>query len=273
MSSNLNKMREYGALIDKYLRPNTFPLAIRLLEKDEKFPEKCKRPKKDLKIKIFLCQAIKMSRHYGWTIGMNEEDNACLIAAPILNWIKQPFEQSLDFYNNFMVGLYAKNTEVAKKYASNLTVLPMGNNGLVISPLSWTRVEPTIVLIYCNPAQIMRLTQAYLYNDLETGQILSTSTGRIGTCHEGIVKTTITNQPRIIVPGNGDRVWGMAQDYEMLFTIPVDKLEQVVSGLEETHKAGLRYPIPSYMNFQPGFQSDFQQRMIEKIGKTFISED
>ena len=65
----------------------------------------------------------------------------------------------------------------------------------------------------------------------------------------------------------------MAQDHEMLFTIPADKVDQVVTGLIETHKAGLRYPIPSYLRFQPGFQSDFEKLAIKRAGKTIASQD
>lgn len=272
MSLDLKKWQDYGTIIDKFLHLNAFPLAIRLLEQDEEFPE-CHRPGKEFGFKIFLCQAIRMARQYGWTIGFNGEDNACQIAAPLLNWSKTPLDQNLNFLKQFMIGLYAKNTKVFETYLSSLSYLTKENNGLVISPLSWTKIEPTLVAIYCNPAQIMRLTQSYLYSDEKTGQIVSSSAGRAGTCHDGIVQTILTKQPRIVVPGNGDRVWGMTQDHEMLFTIPANKLEQVVSGLQETHKAGLRYPIPNYMRFKPGFQSDFQQRAIKRAGKTIVSQD
>ncbi|MFX0138455.1 MAG: DUF169 domain-containing protein, partial [Candidatus Hodarchaeota archaeon] len=244
-----------------------------ILGENESFPEKSRRPKKDFGFKIFLCQAIKMSRHYGWTIGLNQDDNACQIASSLLNWLQIPFDEAKKFLSQFMVGLYAKNSKVMETYFSNLTALQTKNNGLVVSPLSWTKIEPSIVAIYCNPAQIMRLTQAYLYSDVETGQILSSSSGRAGTCHDGIVQTILTNQPRIVVPGNGDRVWGMTQDHEMLFTIPADKVDQVITGLIETHKAGLRYPIPTYLRFQPGFQSDFEKRAIKRAGRTIASQE
>ncbi|MFX1452964.1 MAG: DUF169 domain-containing protein [Promethearchaeota archaeon] len=273
MSTNLKKWQDYGLKFDKYLRTNTFPLAFRLLGEDEKFPEKCRRPKKDFGFKIFVCQAIKMARHYGWTIGVNQEDNACHIVSPLLNWVKMPVDQAKTFLTQFMVGLYAKNAKVMETYLSNLTYLQIKNNGLVVSPLSWTKVEPSMVAIYCNPAQVMRLTQAYLYGDEEVGQIMSSSSGRAGTCHDGIVQTLITNQPRIVIPGNGDRVWGMTQDHEMLFTIPADKVGQVISGLEITHKAGLRYPIPTYMRFEPGFQPTFEKRAVERAGRTIASQE
>jgi hypothetical protein len=38
--------------------------------------------------------------------------------------------------------------------------------------------------------------------------------------------------------------------------------------LEKTHAAGLRYPIPQYMNYAPGFQASFEQTAIDRAGGT-----
>ncbi|MHA1300271.1 MAG: DUF169 domain-containing protein [Candidatus Helarchaeota archaeon] len=273
MSHNLNKWHDFGKKIEKYIRPSTFPLVFKILGKNESFPEECRRPKRDFGVKIFLCQAIKMSRTYGWTIGLNLEDNACQISSTLFNWMKVSLEQAKRFLSQFMVGLYSSNKRVAENYLSKMTFLQEDNNGIVISPLSWTKVEPTMLAIYCNPAQVMRLTQSYLYSDEKLAQIMSSCSGRAGTCHDGIVQTILTNSPRIVVPGNGDRVWGMAQDNEMLFTIPAGKVEQLIYGLEKTHKAGLRYPIPSYMRFKPGFQINFEKKAIERAGGTIASQN
>ena len=55
-------------------------------------------------------------------------------------------------------------------------------------------------------------------------------------------------------------------------TIPKSKLELIVEGLERTHEAGLRYPIPKYMNYEPGFQQAFEQRAIDRAGGTIFKE-
>jgi hypothetical protein len=43
--------------------------------------------------------------------------------------------------------------------------------------------------------------------------------------------------------------------------------------LEKTHSAGLRYPIPKYMNYTPGFQSKFKTKAKERAQGTLIKED
>ena len=45
----------------------------------------------------------------------------------------------------------------------------------------------------------------------------------------------------------------MVQDDEWIFTIPVNLLDQVIEGLEATHEAGVRYPIPIDVRRAPRF--------------------
>jgi len=97
--------------------------------------------------------------------------------------------------------------------------------------------------------------------------------GRIGSCHEGVVKAIVTNQPQLVMLGNGDRIWGGAQDAEVMFACPRSKLESLMEGLAATHEAGLRYPVPAYMNYSPGFQPEFEQKAGQRAGGTIIKPD
>jgi len=129
---------------------------------------------------------------------------------------------------------------------------------------------PDVVLIYCLPAQAMRLIQGYLY--CEGGVLEFSAAGRMGSCHEGVVKSILTNKPQLVILGNGDRIWGGAQDSEVMFSCPHDKLDALMEGLEATHAAGLRYPIPTYMNYTPGFQESFEKEAVRRAGGTFIKK-
>ena len=53
-----------------YLRPQTFPVAIRMLKADEPIPERARRPGRDWKKLSMSCQVIDMARRYGWTIAL-----------------------------------------------------------------------------------------------------------------------------------------------------------------------------------------------------------
>jgi len=269
MSNKLQIYQDYGKKLEEFLRPQTFPIAIKFIKDESDIPPNHKKPKTDLNVQIFLCQAFKMVRSYGWTMYITEEDCICKLARFIYGW--DPItEEVANFSNQFSVGLYAKDIDTARKWQENIYFLNEEFLGVAISPLSRTKIEPDIVQIYCNPAQAMRLIQSYLY--IKGGVLNFTSAGRGGTCHEGVIKSLKTNEPQLVIPGNGDRVWGGAEDTEVMFSIPNEKLDNVIEGLEATHKAGLRYPIPKYMNYNPGFQIAFQNKAKARTGGTIVKE-
>lgn len=265
----LETYKTYGDQIEEYIRPMTFPLAIKLLKDKSEIPNKATRPKKDLDLQNFVCQNFRMARSYGWTIAIIEEDITCKLARAVYGWEKS--EDIAEWGHQFNVGLYSKDVEASKKLDECLYMLPEEYIGLVISPLTKTKIVPDIVQIYCNPAQAMRFIQGYLY--MKGGVMEFTAAGRIGSCHEGVIKPIQTNEPQLIILGNGDRVWAGAEDSEVLFSIPESKLSLVMKGLEATHKAGLRYPIPKYMNYKPGFQSKFKKNAAERAGGTIIEDE
>ncbi|NHJ25950.1 MAG: hypothetical protein EAX89_15340 [Candidatus Lokiarchaeota archaeon] len=269
MSENLEKYQKIGTLLEFYLRPQTFPIAIKLIKDSSEIPPESQRPKRDLKVQTFLCQNFRMARSYGWTLAVLEEDCVCRVARIVYGW-DEVSEEHISFAKKFVVGLYAQDAETSELWSRNLDYIDQGYIGLVISPLTRTKIEPDVVQIYCNPAQAMRIIQGYLY--FKGGNLEFTASGRGGSCHEGVIKTIKKNEPQLIILGNGDRVWGGAEDYEVMFSIPKDKLEIVVEGLKKTHEAGLRYPIPKYMNYQPGFQPKFQKKAMDRAQGTIVKE-
>lgn len=270
MSENLKIYQEYGKKIEEFLRPLSFPIAIKLIQNESEIPSNHKRPKADLKVQTFLCQAFKMVRSYGWTMVVTEEDCNCKLARSVYGWDPMT-EETKDFANQFSIGLYAKDLETSNKFFKHLFMLKQKCLGLVISPLTRTKVEPDVVQIYCNPGQATRLIQAYLY--MKGGVFDFTSAGRVGSCHEGVIKTIQTNEPQLVILGNGDRVWGGVEDSEVMFSIPKNKIGIVIKGLAATHKAGLRYPIPKYMNYNPGFQRAFKEKANARAGGTIVREN
>ena len=64
--------------LQTYIRPQTFPVAIRMLQGPaSRFPERAKRPARDFKKLSMNCQVIDMARRYGWTIALTREDHIC----------------------------------------------------------------------------------------------------------------------------------------------------------------------------------------------------
>ena len=265
MASELERYRTYGERIEALIRPATFPLAVKIVRSESEIEPEYKRPSRDMALQNFVCQNFKMSRTYGWTIAVTEADINCKLARAVYGWDTLTQEDK-EWADAFSVGLYAKDTAVAGKFEQHLHSLEYDFLGLIISPLSRTKVVPDTVMIYCLPAQAMRFVQGYLF--MEGGALAFSAAGRVGSCHEGVTKTIKNKEPQYVTLGNGDRIWGGAQDHEVMFSCPGEKLEMLMEGLERTHQAGLRYPIPQYMNYSPGFQTGFEKAAMERAGGT-----
>ncbi|ABW68357.1 DUF169 domain-containing protein [Desulfosudis oleivorans] len=265
MKTSLEKYREYGRRIEDLIRPATFPLAVKIVRPEDEIAPEYKRPFRDLGVQNFVCQNFKMARTYGWTIAVTGADINCKLARALYGWDTLT-DQEREWAEDFSVGLYSKDRETAGKFGRHLYALDEPFAGLIISPLTRTKIVPDTVLVYCLPAQAMRFVQGYLF--MEGGVLEFAAAGRVGSCHEGVTKVLKTGRPQYVTLGNGDRVWGGAHDHEVMFACPAEKLDVLMEGLETTHAAGLRYPIPQYMNYAPGFQASFEKAAVQRAGGT-----
>jgi uncharacterized protein (DUF169 family) len=119
---------------------------------------------------------------------------------------------------------------------------------MVSAPIDRADFEPDIICSYVNSAQAMRLTQAA--NSGGEGIAPIAATG-MGDCSDIIVRTIKTDLCQFILPSGGDRVFGSTQDNELIFTIPKSKIELMMKTLEDTHKAGFRYPVLTDVRHRP----------------------
>lgn len=170
------------------------------------------------------------------------------------------FFKNIEFWDegNIAAGMFTASKEIGKKEEDLIDRFEHGQySHILVAPLNRTAFEPDLFMVYGNPAQIMRLIQGALYN--VGGAVSSSSMGRLGCAT--IITAITKDECRYVVPGNGDRVFGMTQDYEMAFMIPASKMDTVLDGLAKTYKAGVRYPITSFFNFQATFPPSYQEQM------------
>jgi len=245
--------------LNKFIRPLTFPIAVKLVENISDFPEKARRPFRDMGFKTNVCVGMTMARRYGWTVGMTADDNTCPVAAYTYGW-SEPESETRKALSDFMLIMkYSANEDAAKTTMESVDQVKLSKGkcaGVVFSPLGRTRIEPDLIMLFCNAAQLMRLVHGATW---EAGMaIQSIFSGRGGTCTEGVLQTIKTGKPKVVLPGNGDRVWAMVQDSEMAFTIPTDWLDSIIGGLEATHQMGVRYPIPVDVRHEPTFPGQFK---------------
>lgn len=248
-------IKELEQALNTFIRPLTFPLAIKMLKSEEEIPNRTRRPFLQMKTKIAICQGVGMARKLGWAVAMGKEDIQCALGAAPFG-----FFENIEYFNegNLAAGMFTASKEIGKTEEDLVDRYAYGQySHILVAPLSRTAFDPDLFMLYGNPAQIMRLIQSALYN--EGGAVHSSSMGRLGCAT--IITAIKKDECRYLVPGNGDRIFGMAQDYEMAFLIPPSKVDTLLDGLAKTHKAGIRYPITSYFNFEATFPPSYQEQM------------
>ena len=249
MKSDLAKLTD---ALTKHVRLGTFPVAVRMVKPGEQLPERVKRPAQDLKIKVATCQAIAMARRYGWVVAVGDEDISCPLTAVVFG-----FRKANDFYmkGQACAGMYTETKEAGIRSEEQVEKFSFGEfSYILVAPLHRTTFEPEVIIIYGNPAQIVRLLSAALWKS--GGRLTSSFGGRID-CAEEIIVPQRSGQCEIILPCLGDRVFAQTQDHEMAFSIPVSRVEEIIEGLEGTHKGGVRYPIPSFLRYTGEFPEHY----------------
>ena len=243
----MKEWQDLGKEIRRYINTESFPVAVKILKDKKEIPNGTRTPLKDLKVKIAHCQAQSICRKYGWTIAMTKEDMGCAISGYTYGWEPINRESAIGFLTRIN---YAADTTVALKILQSFRTLDPGQcEAVVYSPLEWTKIEPDVILIYLNPAQLMRCIHG---STRSTGQPINSSfSGQAASCTGGVLGAYLDQSPKIVVPGNGDRVWAATQDHEMIYAIPSSHLKDLVEGLAKTHERGIRYPIPTFMRYQP----------------------
>jgi uncharacterized protein (DUF169 family) len=243
-----------NAHLEKHLRVATFPVGVRSLAPGEPIPPKARRPGKDLHVKVAICQSIGFARRYGWTLAFDGDDLSCPIAKAAFG-----FADRNAYYTSGALadGMYASCREAGARMEDALSKYERGEiAAVVVGPLSRLDFAPDTVVVYGNSAQVMRLVNACLFE--KGGTMRAETTGR-GDCTEIVIRSRRTNEPQIVLPCYGDRIFGMTADDEMAFTFPFAMAEQVVKGLEGTHAGGVRYPIPVYLKYQAEFPRSYQE--------------
>src|SRR4030066_854363 len=151
---SMKEWHELGKELRLYINPETFPVAVKVLKDKNEIPSGTRTPLKDLKVKMAHCQVQAICRKYGWTLAMTREDLGCAISGHTYGWEPVNQEETLNFFIRMN---YASDTTVALNIFQSFRTLDPGQcEAAVYSPLEWTKIEPDVILIYLNTAQLMR---------------------------------------------------------------------------------------------------------------------
>jgi len=238
--------KAYSEEIFMMIRPQSFPLGVKLVKDINKIPKEAVRPSK-YGIKISLCQWTTMARRWGRILGAAAEDINCTPCLAALGLKRIESQRHLSEY--FVEMGYFDNIELAEMATKELNPIPSGEiSGITFFPLNAAPVEPDIILIYGTPAQMARLAAGYLYN---SGELIESKTTGFGISCLSALKPYVSDKPAFVHPGRGERILAGTDEGEMFFTFPARCSELLLDGLRKTQQKGTRYPVQSYMIYQP----------------------
>ncbi len=229
----------------RMIRPQSFPLGVKLFPHASDLPEKAARPSR-YGVKISLCQWTTMARRWGRILAATAEDINCTPCLAALGLKRLRHTSALADY--FMEMGYFENHGLAEQAVDALGVLAPGRfSAVCFFPLHMAPVDPDVVVVYGSPAQMSRLAAGYLYHS--GGMIESRTT--LGISCLSTLKPFFTGTPAFVHPGRGERILAGTDAHEMLFAFPAGAADRLIDGLERTHARGSRYPVQSYLIYEP----------------------
>jgi len=247
-------LKDFDEAVAKYVRPGSFPLAIRMVREGEELSERTKRSHRDMNIKVAVCQTFSMARRYGWQLAVGEEDINCPLALTAFG-----FKEELDLYDcgAMCAGMFTETKQAGARTEAQVPKFSFKEYKYILAaPVSRADFVPHVYLVYGNSAQIMRLVAAALYK--KGGYLTSKFSARLD-CADICIETMKSRDPQVILPCYGDRVFGQTGDDEMAISLPVGIEEDLIRGLEGTHRGGIRYPVPAYLQHTPEYPEHYYQ--------------
>lgn len=236
-------LSEMANVLEKMLRLDTRPVAIKMYSDAEDLP------RKPLNFKLNICQLVSMARYAGKSNSGVPQKMVCSMGAACVGLIKTPEPIAT---GKAAVGPYTKDEKAGKRFMENtFKVGDFGKkyDGIMVAPLEQADFEPDVVVIYANPAQIMRLIHANAY---ETGEKTTADTVAEAALCSSIGFALWNKKPVIGFPCAGDRIFGGTQNNELVMAIPFAEMNRILKNLAETAKGGFSvYPIPPNMMWTP----------------------
>jgi uncharacterized protein (DUF169 family) len=230
----LNPFNDYGKRIEEQIRPASYPMAVKMLRSLGEVPEGAERPKQDYGSCLSTCQCFSLTRKFGKTVAQLFEDMWC--PEPVIGFgLVEPPTYFFEGKTRYPDGV--ASLEAGANWARELPRFKVGEYvGIVSAPMKTANFEPDVAVIYCNSAQLLKLLLGVAYKN---GRDITTVLGGHSACVYTVVPSLLKDECQVSVPCRGDRGYAGAQDDEMIFTAPKDKVEELAFGLEQRGTSNL----------------------------------
>jgi uncharacterized protein (DUF169 family) len=258
--TQLNIWNGYGEELERQVRLKTFPLALKLLEKEEDIPEGAQRPLRDFGYHLLLCQGFQLSRREGTAVAMLTQDMWC--HEPVIGYgLQEPPGYFFEGHTRYPRDV--ATLDAGSHYAYEFPRLEAGKYvGVVSTPLKTANFEPDVVMIYCDGAQLSLLL---LGREWKEGYSLKCSLSSHAACVYGVVPAILSGECHVGIPCRGDHYSAMAGDDEIIFTVPKGKLKDLIAGLRHLKETGSQ--LPHGYRFLPEHpQSENYEKIAQMMG-------
>lgn len=241
--TTISELNRYGEELERMLILRSSPIAVKMLEKESEIPKEAVRPKRDRKYHLAQCQAFALSRREGTTVAMLKEDHWCPTALMAYGLVKRPdsVEKWSHPYECFEVGKYI---------------------GMVTASLKKATFVPDVVIVYAKPAQLRGLLLSMKVEDVPqvAGHFFPPS------CGWSVVNPMRTGKYWLVIPDPGEYQRALTEEGDMMFSIPLSKIEGMMAGLRSNEHGAFSYAEHS-MFMQPDFeQPEFYKEMFKGWG-------
>jgi len=154
----MTDLKNAAEIISKYLKVQTYPLAVKFFYDKKVIPSDIRRPSV-FGVKMAFCQINTIARKWGWSFAVTPEDINCVAALMSFGWgeLDENVNQEEELINFRINAGYIRDREAAKKNLDKASSLmdekKFSSRGLIVSPLdSGVILNPDVILIYGNPA-------------------------------------------------------------------------------------------------------------------------
>ena len=225
------------------LRLRADPLALKLFESAKALDDIPGLRRPEPGVHFSMCQLIGQVRWLGFTLGITHDNVMPNSYCGGVVGLNAPGQKYLD--GSMFHGVWFATVEASREHQAQMPRGPAGKyQALVAAPLAKGRLDPPdAVLIYATPGQMMLLVNALQHRQYVRADF--TVTGETA-CADSWGRGLKTGEPSISIPCYAERRFGGVQDDELLVSLRIEHLQEIVIGLEWLAQRGIRYPIPPY---------------------------
>jgi uncharacterized protein (DUF169 family) len=258
--ADLKVLHDYAEELERKLRLKTFPIAIKLLESEKDIPQGVIRPKKDTGQHMALCVGFMKARRDGQALAMLKQDMWCF--DPVIGLgMAEPPALFLEGHNRFPTSI--SSLEAGGNWSQAFPRLKTGKYiGIMMAPLKKTNFQPDLVVIYCDVAQLTQLLMAAGWKE---GHDVFARLSGYSACVYATVPAIQSGEYQVTPPCPGDVRHAMSQDDEIIFTVPIKKLDDLMAGLRYLEKQGTT--LPRTLTVEMEYQlSDIYKKLGRVVG-------